>query len=91
MSIQVGQHVPASILQYIDNGVHRIDTHTLFGGRKLVLDLTTLPPGAEPLAPAPRPQAAAPPAAPAPAPVAAPSPQTPPAPAPPRTPAPRRS
>ena len=37
MSIQVGQHVPASILQYIDNGVHRIDTHSLFGGRKLVL------------------------------------------------------
>ena len=37
MSIKVGQHVPASILQYIDNGVHRIDTHTLFGGRKLVL------------------------------------------------------
>ena len=37
MSIQVGQHVPAAILQYIDNGVHRIDTHSLFGGRKLVL------------------------------------------------------
>ena len=37
MSIQVGQHVPAAILQYIDNGVHRVDTHTLFDDRKLVL------------------------------------------------------
>jgi peroxiredoxin len=37
MSIQVGQRVPEAVLQHIDDGVHRIDTHTLFEGRKLVL------------------------------------------------------
>ena len=37
MAIQVGDHIPEAVLSYIDNGVHRIDTHTLFGDRKLVL------------------------------------------------------
>ena len=37
MSIQVGMRVPEAVLQYIDDGVHRIDTHSLFGNRKLVL------------------------------------------------------
>lgn len=37
MSIQVGQRVPEAVLQHIDDGVHRIDTHALFEGRKLVL------------------------------------------------------
>ena len=37
MTIQVGDHIPETVLSYIDNGVHRIDTHTLFGDRKLVL------------------------------------------------------
>lgn len=37
MSIQVGSKVPEALLQYIENGVHRVDTHTLFGGKKLLL------------------------------------------------------
>ncbi len=37
MSIQVGQHIPEAVVQYIDDGVHRIDTHSLFGNRKLLL------------------------------------------------------
>lgn len=37
MSIQIGQRIPEAVLQYIEDGVHRIDTHTLFGNRKLVL------------------------------------------------------
>ena len=37
MAIQVGDHIPEAVLAYIDNGVHRIDTHTLFGDRKLLL------------------------------------------------------
>ncbi|MDE2406485.1 MAG: peroxiredoxin [Xanthomonadaceae bacterium] len=37
MTIQVGDPIPEAVLSYIDNGVHRIDTHTLFNGRKLVL------------------------------------------------------
>ncbi len=37
MPIQVGDHIPEAVLAYIDNGVHRIDTHTLFGDRKLLL------------------------------------------------------
>lgn len=35
--IQIGQRVPEATLQYIDGGVHRIDTPTLFGGRRLLL------------------------------------------------------
>ena len=37
MSIQAGEHVPEAILQYIDGGVQKIDTLTLFEGNKLVL------------------------------------------------------
>lgn len=37
MTIQVGDPIPEATLSYIDNGVHRIDTHSLFNGRKLVL------------------------------------------------------
>ena len=37
MSIQAGEHVPEAILQYIDGGVQKIDTLTLFEGRKMVL------------------------------------------------------
>ena len=37
MSIQAGEHIPEAILQYIDGGVQKIDTLTLFEGRKLVL------------------------------------------------------
>ena len=37
MSIQPGERVPEAILQYIDGGVHKLDTTTLFDGNKLVL------------------------------------------------------
>lgn len=37
MTIQLGDRIPEAVLQYIDNGVHRIDTHTLFDSRKVVL------------------------------------------------------
>jgi len=37
MSIQAGEHVPEAILQFIDGGVQKIDTLTLFEGNKLVL------------------------------------------------------
>lgn len=37
MPIQAGDRIPEAVLQYIDNGVHRVDTHTLFDDRKLVL------------------------------------------------------
>ena len=37
MSIQAGEHIPEAILQYIDGGVQKIDTLTLFEGNKLVL------------------------------------------------------
>ena len=37
MSIQAGEHVPEAVLQYIDGGVQKIDTLTLFEGNKLVL------------------------------------------------------
>ena len=37
MSIQPGDHIPEAILQYIDNGVHKIDTLALFEGKKMVL------------------------------------------------------
>ena len=37
MSIQPGERIPEAILQYVADGVHKIDTPTLFEGRKLVL------------------------------------------------------
>ena len=37
MSIQPGERIPESILQYVADGVHKIDTLALFEGRKLVL------------------------------------------------------
>ena len=37
MTIQPGDRIPEAILQYIDGGVHKIDTPTLFEGRKMVL------------------------------------------------------
>ena len=37
MSIQPGDRIPEAILQYIDDGVQKIDTTTLFEGNKLVL------------------------------------------------------
>lgn len=37
MSIQPGDSIPEAILQYIEDGVHKIDTLTLFEGRKMVL------------------------------------------------------
>jgi glutaredoxin/glutathione-dependent peroxiredoxin len=37
MSIQPGERIPEAILQYVDDGVHKIDTLALFEGRKFVL------------------------------------------------------
>lgn len=37
MHIQLGDRIPESVLQFIDNGVHKIDTTALFEHRKLVL------------------------------------------------------
>ena len=37
MSIQAGERIPDAILQYVRDGVQKIDTHTLFDGNKLVL------------------------------------------------------
>lgn len=37
MTIQPSDRIPEAILQYIDGGVHKIDTLTLFEGRKMVL------------------------------------------------------
>ena len=37
MSIQAGERVPDAILQYVHDGLQKIDTHTLFEGNKLVL------------------------------------------------------
>ncbi|WP_449448081.1 redoxin family protein [Thermomonas brevis] len=37
MSIQPGDSIPEAILQYIEDGVHKIDTLTLFGDKKMVL------------------------------------------------------
>lgn len=37
MSIQAGERVPDAILQFVHDGVQKIDTHTLFEGKKLVL------------------------------------------------------
>lgn len=37
MTIQPGDRIPEAVLQYIDGGVQRVDTGSLFEGRKLVL------------------------------------------------------
>ena len=37
MSIQPGDRIPEAILQYVADGVHKIDTLALFEGRKFVL------------------------------------------------------
>ncbi|HSD17162.1 MAG TPA: peroxiredoxin [Thermomonas sp.] len=37
MSIQPGDRIPEAILQYVADGVHKIDTLTLFEGSKFVL------------------------------------------------------
>lgn len=37
MTIQLGDRIPEAVLQYIEHGVHRIDTNTLFDGKKVVL------------------------------------------------------
>ena len=37
MSIQPGERIPEATLQYIDDGVHRVDTLALFDDRKMVL------------------------------------------------------
>ena len=37
MAIQPGERIPEAILQYVADGVHKIDTLALFEGRKLVL------------------------------------------------------
>jgi len=37
MSIQPGERVPEAVLQYIHDGVQKIDTTTLFEGNKMVL------------------------------------------------------
>ena len=37
MSIQAGERIPEAVLQYIHDGVQKIDTPSLFEGNKLVL------------------------------------------------------
>ena len=37
MSIQAGERIPEAVLQYIHDGVQKIDTPTLFEGKKMVL------------------------------------------------------
>ncbi|WP_240125189.1 peroxiredoxin [Thermomonas alba] len=38
MTIRIGERIPEAVLQYIDGrGIHKVDTHTLFDHRKLVL------------------------------------------------------
>ena len=37
MTIQIGDRIPEAVLQHIDEGVKKIDTPTLFEGRKMVL------------------------------------------------------
>lgn len=37
MSIQPGEKIPEAILQYVHDGIQKIDTHTLFDGNKMVL------------------------------------------------------
>gem|GEM_PF-3576911 len=77
LDLAVASPQPLELILRLAGPLGRHKIFYLDGGRKLVLDLTTLPPGAEPPAPAPRPQAA--PAAP-PAPVAQAAPAAPPAP-----------
>lgn len=37
MQIQIGDRIPEAVLQYIDGGVHRLDTRALFEHGKVVL------------------------------------------------------
>ena len=37
MTIQIGDRIPEAVLQHLDEGVKKIDTPTLFEGRKMVL------------------------------------------------------
>lgn len=37
MTIQIGDRIPEVVLKYIDDGVHAVDTPTLFDDRKVVL------------------------------------------------------
>lgn len=37
MTIQIGDRIPEAVLQHIDDGVKKIDTLTLFEGRRMVL------------------------------------------------------
>jgi peroxiredoxin len=37
MTIQIGDRIPEAVLQHIDEGVKKIDTLTLFEGRRMVL------------------------------------------------------
>lgn len=37
MSIQPGEKIPEAVLQYVHDGVQKVDTHTLFDGNKTVL------------------------------------------------------
>lgn len=37
MTIQIGDRIPETVLQYVDDGVHKIDTHTIFDGKRVVL------------------------------------------------------
>lgn len=37
MTIQIGDRIPEAVLQHIDEGVKKIDTPTLFEGRRMVL------------------------------------------------------
>lgn len=37
MTIQTGQPIPETVLQTIRSGVEQIDTHTIFGGKRVVL------------------------------------------------------
>ena len=37
MTIEIGDHIPEVVLKYIDDGVHAVDTPTLFNDRRVVL------------------------------------------------------
>ncbi len=37
MSIQPGDRIPEAVLQHVDDGVQKIDTPTIFAGKKVVL------------------------------------------------------
>lgn len=37
MTIETGQAIPEAVLQIVRQGVEQIDTHTIFGGRRVVM------------------------------------------------------